>query len=335
MFKSKKKRGRPEADEPLRGDIGLAAEDVSEDAAAEEPFDDSGGQGMPEAGAPAEPTPLERDSDASRREAERRNRRDDRTRMAVFSCACAIAGFCGVAGVIFGTVTVCRGLGDSGSLAASPLPPGYVQGVDPSDMNIYYDEAGRMHVNVYLAKQPDMDINIHIDKDGNVVSEFVPSEGADQGDGDADADSGDASQDGTSTTEPSGDSQAGIVPDTGAQEPGGASQPPAGNGEGGDDGDGDGDPNGPQDPSGNDIVQQPADIPKTEAEILAEQEQRREDGGSGYSENDVQYVVKRGDTLGGISNKVGFSVDFLAAYNGLRDRNMIITGEVLRYPSFD
>ena len=68
MFRSKKKLGRPEADEPLRGDIGLAAEDVSEDAAAEEPFDDSGGPDMSDA--PAEPTPLERSSEASRQEAE-------------------------------------------------------------------------------------------------------------------------------------------------------------------------------------------------------------------------------------------------------------------------
>lgn len=332
MFRSKKKRGRPEADEPLRGDIGLAAEDVSEDAAAEEPFDDSGGPDMSDA--PAEPTPLERSSEASRQEVERRNRRDDRTRMAVFSCACAIAGFCGVAGVIFGTVAVCRGLGDSGSLSASPLPPGYVQGVDPSDMNIYYDEAGRMHVNVYLAKQPDMDINIHIDKDGNVVSEVVPRGGGTQDGSEADPD--DATQEGDGSEEPSGDSQNGSVPDTGSEDPGSDSQPPAGGGNDGDaDSSGNGDQNGTQDPAGSTGVQQPADIPKTEAEILAEQERRREDGGSGYSESDVQYVVKRGDTLGGISNEVGFSVDFLAAYNGLRDRNMIITGEVLRYPSFD
>lgn len=45
---------------------------------------------------------------------------------------------------------------------------------------------------------------------------------------------------------------------------------------------------------------------------------------------DVTYVVRKGDTLWGISRKFGVSVDYLVAKNGIRDRNLIYVGEIIR-----
>lgn len=45
---------------------------------------------------------------------------------------------------------------------------------------------------------------------------------------------------------------------------------------------------------------------------------------------DVTYVVRKGDTLWGISRKFGVSVDYLIAKNGIRDRNLIYVGEIIR-----
>ena len=45
---------------------------------------------------------------------------------------------------------------------------------------------------------------------------------------------------------------------------------------------------------------------------------------------DVTYVVRKGDTLWGISRKCGVSVDYLVAKNGIRDRNLIYVGEIIR-----
>ena len=45
---------------------------------------------------------------------------------------------------------------------------------------------------------------------------------------------------------------------------------------------------------------------------------------------DVTYVVRKGDTLWGISRKFGVSVDYLLAKNGIRDRNLIYVGEIIR-----
>lgn len=45
---------------------------------------------------------------------------------------------------------------------------------------------------------------------------------------------------------------------------------------------------------------------------------------------DVTYVVRKGDTLWGISRKFGVSVDYLVRKNGIRDRNLIYVGEIIR-----
>ena len=248
---------------------------------------------------------LAKECEESRLEAERRMRADDQKRQTVFACACVVAGFCGILGVIFGTAAVCSRLGRSQQLAMAGSPTvveGYYQ--QQGSQDIWYDAGGRMHVNVHITREPDREINIYIDPDGNVSTEAPASVPADNGD-DGSAAAGPSDNDG---------------------EPGGQASVP------------DGDGNGEEDPAGStgedDDGHTDASLPKTEAEILAEMEERRKNGYSGYSETDVQYVIRRGDTLSAISNDTGFSVDFLAAYNSIADKNLIITGEVLRYPSF-
>lgn len=72
--------------------------------------------------------------------------------------------------------------------------------------------------------------------------------------------------------------------------------------------------------------------PGAEGEGLTERESEILDSGK-YMEDDTVYTVVSGDTLTKISHMSGFSVDFLAAYNHIADKNLIITGECIRYPS--
>lgn len=73
----------------------------------------------------------------------------------------------------------------------------------------------------------------------------------------------------------------------------------------------------------------------TEEEILKAAQERRDAGKGMYLDTDKVYKVQAGDTLSKLSGKLGFSVDFLAAYNGLNSKDMIHAGESLRYPSLD
>ena len=49
-------------------------------------------------------------------------------------------------------------------------------------------------------------------------------------------------------------------------------------------------------------------------------------------DGNMVYLVKKGDTLSGVSKKVSYSVHELAEYNKIKDVNLIYTGEVLRIP---
>lgn len=51
-------------------------------------------------------------------------------------------------------------------------------------------------------------------------------------------------------------------------------------------------------------------------------------GGSQTSEN--TYIVKKGDTLWGISMRYGTTVNRLVALNGIRNRNLIYPGQIIR-----
>lgn len=69
-----------------------------------------------------------------------------------------------------------------------------------------------------------------------------------------------------------------------------------------------------------------------EKQLLADMNSRIQQGESGYLSNDNVYVVKNKDTLTKISNMTGFSIDFLAEYNHIKNRNLIVKDESIRYP---
>lgn len=207
----------------------------------------------------------------------------------IFTCACVVAGFLLIVSIIFGTAAACMRI-------ASPVEPAYATAAyihrEPQTLNAYYDAGGKMHVNVYITRAEDRDINIYVDADGNATTELgeLPEKPDDPG-----LASGDIPEE---PVEPA-------PPET---------------------------PEEPEDPE--EPVHTPG-IGMTEEEILAAMEERIAAGGSGYSESDVKYTVEEGDMLYLISHMTGFSVDFLAKYNHIADKNLIITGEVLRYPSFN
>ena len=44
------------------------------------------------------------------------------------------------------------------------------------------------------------------------------------------------------------------------------------------------------------------------------------------------YKVVRGDTLGSIAKKYGYTVDELAKHNGIKNPNLIRVGQMIRFP---
>ncbi len=49
--------------------------------------------------------------------------------------------------------------------------------------------------------------------------------------------------------------------------------------------------------------------------------------------NDILYIVKRGDTLSGIASKYGTTYQALAKYNGISNPNLINIGQVIKIPN--
>ena len=45
---------------------------------------------------------------------------------------------------------------------------------------------------------------------------------------------------------------------------------------------------------------------------------------------EVKYVVKKGDTLSAIAKKYGTTVDALVKLNGIKNKNLIYAGQVLK-----
>lgn len=312
--------------------------------------------------------------------------RDEAVRQVAFTCGCVTAGFCAVLLVIFGTVFVCR------TFQAKPAP---VLAAPAGSENVYYDAGGRMHVNVYMQKDPDTEITVYVLPDGTVTTE-KPAES-----GGVRVVTMYVGEDGSVSSEPpekkpdpeppepempgsqvlyldkdgqlvaekpaegpwrpitvitTADGQTDVIPGELQDVPEIASEEPepvpplvlyimpdgtvSTTDPGGDarkftvDLNGDG-PKITQD----EPVQPDPPVEKNpyegmdEASILAEAERRRKSGGPMFLDTDESYHIIWGDTLGELSKRFGFSVDFLAAYNEIQDKNLILAGGTLRYPS--
>lgn len=319
--------------------------------------------------------------------------RDEAVRQAAFTCGCVTAGFCAVLLVIFGTVFVCR------TFQAQPAP---VLAAPAGSENVYYDAGGRMHVNVYMQKDPDTEITVYVLPDGTVTTEKPADSGGvrvvtmyvDE-DGNVSQDPPEKKPDPEPEPDPgpevpdsqvlyldkngqlvaeqpeegpwrpitvitTADGQASVIPG----EIQGAPEEPSEKPEepepvqplvlyimadgtvstedpGGDarkftvDLDGDGGVRITQDEPVRQDPPEEAENPyegKDEAGILAEAARRRKSGGPAFLDTDESYHIVWGDTLGELSKRLGFSVEFLAEYNLIKDKNLILAGEFLRYP---
>ena len=89
----------------------------------------------------------------------------------------------------------------------------------------------------------------------------------------------------------------------------------------------------PTDESSIDDDKKPATQAEYEQMILSEMHQRIAKGGDGYSADDQFYTVVKGDCLWKISQSTGFSVDFLAEYNHIPNKDLIYVNQVIRYPA--
>lgn len=234
----------------------------------------------------------------------------------MFSVGCLGFGILGTLGIGVGVLTCIEALHpgfpvvaaqteDSIAQVASPLDSSLPVDLNDPNVRIHYDENGRMVVDVYLTKEPvtDVDVNIH---DGN--------------NGDTDTENPEADKPDDPVTEDSGDSGE--------------------SGDGGDPGESD-DPTGTENPEGDAEVQNPDQSetsPATgeftpSAGMTDEERAFLESAGGKYLDTDTVYTIQPGDTLTKISGMTGFSVDFLAEYNHIADKNLIIAYASLRYPT--
>ncbi len=317
-------------------------------------------------------------------------------RQTAFTCGCVTAGFCAILLVIFGTVFVCRTLG------AKPAP---VLANPVGNENVYYDAGGRMHINVYMEREPDTEITVYVlpdgtvttdkpesqenvkimtmyvDQDGNVSPDLPEKKPVEPEQSEMPEPAVPASQvlyldksgqlvtvqpvDGpwrpiTIITTPDGQTSVipgelqGVKPEEPAEpetqpavipqlvlyilsdgtvtteDPGGDARKFTVDLNDGDLKITQDEPAEPEKPEPDTGVN-PYEG-KNETEILAEANRRRNSGGSWYLDTDQVYTIIWGDTLGELSKKFDFSVEFLAAYNNIPDKNLIIAGNKLWYP---
>ncbi len=237
---------------------------------------------------------------------------DEKSKYRAFTAACGLACALGVAAIGFGTYSIVN------NFSLGPESGYAMPDTGGTQQNVYYDSAGRTHVNIYITKGDEKEVNVYIDKDGNVT--FDNGEDKEPGN----EQTATPETPGGETGEPGGEA---TTPETPGQ-PGDTGQEQATTPDTAEPGE-----SGTESQNPGDSLHQKV-TPEQEKQLLDAMRERIAQGGSGYQESDEVYIVKWRDTLTKISNMTGFSVDFLAEYNHIADRNLIITGESIRYPSF-
>lgn len=221
------------------------------------------------------------------------------TKDTLFGIMCVIIGLLGVMGIVVGVVVACN------AYVLKPQTTVQVpQNVDPENLSVYYDPSGQMHVNIYIEKRPDLDINVNIDENGEASVETIVHDDENTTDTTSENTAENTTEGITNPSdETSTENQTENTTETESSD---------------------------KTPIDKDSI-----TSELEKELLDQMQQQIADGKSGYSETDTVYTVIHGDTLTKISHDTGFSVDFLATYNHIADKNLIITGESIRYPSFN
>jgi len=235
----------------------------------------------------------------------------------MFSIGCLGFGILGTLGIGVGVLTCMEALHpglpviaaqteDSQDQVASPLDSSLPVDLNDPNVRIHYDENGRMVVDVYLTKDPvtDVDVNVH---DGNEGDTEVEDHEADKPDDPTEENPGNTDEsDGNKPDEadkPDGDTDKVEDGDTEVQNPDQSSTSPA-----------------------------TGEFTPT-AGMTDEEKAFLESAGGKYLDTDTIYTIQPGDTLTKISGMTGFSVDFLAEYNHIADKNLIIAYASLRYPT--
>lgn len=214
------------------------------------------------------------DLDDSRRRAEAQTTSSAKFKDFAFGIMCLLLGFAGVAVIICGVIYTCKSLsGKTVAVQPTTAQVAVNQQNIPEGSDVYYDEDGRMHINIYVEKEPDINVNIRIDSDGNTT-----------------VDNGDA----TVSDNDVEDRDSVGEPDTGDNQP---------NVEG---------------------------APKTETEPELEKipDEEVKPGDKG----DEVYNIVWGDTLSKLAKRTGYSVEYLAEYNNIKNPNLIYAGHTLKYP---
>lgn len=270
----------------------------------------------------------------------------------LFAIMCVIICMLGVVAIVIGTAIAC-GVYNPNAGKNDELPSYF----DPETMSVFYDPSGQLHLNVYVEKRPDMNINVTIDEEGNatVDTELLDGQqaGTDSGSGVDDTNSANAGMDNNKPE----NVVTGKPEDTESDD---QNESDANNSDNSDNNSEDNagtDNNGekieavPNPPTGYYDEMAPDYIygwdrdparyfnqkkasPEVEAKLLHEMRQRVARGENRYLPSDVAYVIIDNDTLTEFSRYTGWSIEFLAEYNQINDCDLIYTDNVIRCPGY-
>ena len=256
-----------------------------------------------------EADPVMQDSRRSCNDCRAKANRNSQAKDTLFAIMCVIIGLLGTIAIVVGVIIACGAYRPGGS-----QPQQTVQipaNLSSDDISVYYDPSGQMHINVYVEKRPDLDINVTIDENGQATVEAVVHDDENESTSENTI-KPESSENVTEEPEQSENEKPDVTesdkPETSEDDP--------------------------VIPETDSETFTGPITPEKEREILSQMEDKIAAGGSGYSESDETYTIVSGDTLTKISNETGFSVDFLAEYNHIQDKNLIITGETIRFPVF-
>ena len=256
--------------------------------------------------------PVYKDVQQNFDECRRKATKNGQTKDILFAIMCLIMGLLGIIAIVVGVIIACGAYNNPFNKTQSQSTVGIPANLDSENISVHYDPSGQMHINVYVEKRPDLDINVTIDENGEASVEAMVHDDETTSEhtteSTTESTTENTTEENVSDNTIEGDTTEDLhVPDSNTETDISVSE------------------------SG--ISTDPI-TPEMEKELLKQMEQRISEGGSGYLESDKIYVVGEGDTLTKISRDTGFSIDFLANYNHIQDKNLIITSESIRIPVF-
>jgi LysM repeat protein len=293
---------------------------------------------------PDQNDPVMQDSQRKCDECKQAISRGNRMKDIAFTVACLMGGLGGLAAIVAGVIITCNSFTNNNNTPTVPI------GVDPQNVQYYYDDNGQIHVNVYVQKRPSVDVNVIIDENGDVtVNTDVKDEDVTDKN-DQTTETPDKELPDTDVKVPEKDDQTNKDPENENSENDGSESadvddPQNNNGSTDNSTDETIKPdedteNGNNTGQGDQETEKPDEqetvlTDKTEIEIqaLKEQTARIKQGQSRYSDSDTKYEIVWGDTLSEISMDTGYSVEFLAEYNNIQNPDLIIAGANLYFPT--